>query len=116
MSRWKRKKIKSYPKNAAWHFVQRIRTGVPIPGRMLLVTADNGTLFTFSTAFKSSFVSELPYCGQCPPKILNLVFHLVSMAGINVLVHQLTPSKRCRSDGACKYFVLLLRLRRTDGA
>jgi len=50
-----------------------------MPGRMLLVTADNGTRFKFSTAVKSSCVSGLPHFGQRPPKTLNFGFRLVFM-------------------------------------
>ena len=53
-----------------------------MPGRILLVTADNGTRFKFSTAVKSSRVSELPHFGQRPPKTLNFGFRLVFMVNV----------------------------------
>ena len=65
-------KIRYHPKNLASHFSQRNLTGVPMPGRMLLVIAVNGTRLRFSAAVKSSFTWLLPHFGQMPEN--NLTF------------------------------------------
>jgi len=59
-----------------------MRTGVPIPGIMLLLSALKGTRFKFSTARKSKLTSSLPHSGQRPEKTLNFAGRFLFIAGV----------------------------------